>query len=91
MDLVPAGDKAFFKAEATGRVTCTLNGHTFPALEEPIKAFVRCATPLAPQAPTVLEPLCKVTARRHIRESRFYGAEAQSTSGFGPWRRRRQR
>ena len=44
MDLVPAGDKAFFKAEATGRVTCTLNGHTFPALEEPIRAFIRSAS-----------------------------------------------
>jgi len=57
MDLVPAADKAFFKAEASGRVTCTLNGHTFPALEEPLKAFVRCATLTASQEPTVLEPL----------------------------------
>ncbi len=46
MELLQSEDRAYFKAEASGRITCTLNGHTFPALEEPIRAFTKCATPL---------------------------------------------
>ncbi|KAK9836154.1 hypothetical protein WJX81_005336 [Elliptochloris bilobata] len=42
MDLLQHVDRPYFKAEA-GRITCTLNGHTLPAVEEAIRTFTNGA------------------------------------------------